>query len=67
MRQASLPARPRLDSRQSSGTNIVPVAYPSIETRTEAYKPSDARAMSPRRSSEETDKLSQETRIAVQE
>ncbi|KAA6415307.1 MAG: hypothetical protein FRX48_00022 [Lasallia pustulata] len=67
MGRASLPSRPKLSSRHASSTNIVPLTHPSVETRHEAYPPDDARAMSPRRSSEETAKIGQETRVAVQE
>ena len=58
--------RPRLTSRKSSGTNIVPRDHPDVEQRQESFPADDARAMSPRRSSYETEKLGQDTRKAVQ-
>ncbi|MCJ1257570.1 hypothetical protein MMC24_005396 [Lignoscripta atroalba] len=60
-------SRPKFGSRKSSGTIIVPRDHPHVQAQHEEYPPEDARAMSPRRSSEETEKLGQETRIAVQE
>ena len=58
--------RPRLTSRKSSGTNIIPRDHPDVELREESFPADDARAMSPRRSSHETEKLGQDTRKAVQ-
>jgi len=49
--------RPRLHSRKSSGTIIVPAASSKIEVDDEEYDEGDARTMSPRRSSEEVDRL----------
>ncbi|MCJ1299042.1 hypothetical protein MMC08_001833 [Hypocenomyce scalaris] len=65
--RTSLAARPKLCSRKSSGTIIVPLDHPNVEIQNEEYPPEDARAMSPRGNSEETDKLSHDTRRAVQE
>lgn len=62
----TLAPRPRLDARRPSGTNIVPRDHPDVELRTEAYPPNDARAMSPRRSSEEIEKLGEDARRALQ-
>ncbi|MCJ1339539.1 hypothetical protein MMC09_004829 [Bachmanniomyces sp. S44760] len=62
----TFPSRPKLGSRKSSGTIIVPRDHPEVETKYEDYPPEDARAMSPRRNSEEMEKLSVEARAAVQ-
>ncbi|QDS70826.1 hypothetical protein FKW77_004965 [Venturia effusa] len=51
-------SRPRLHTRKSSGTIIVPShAKVEIEEYDEEYDENDARTMSPRRSSEEVDRL----------
>lgn len=60
---APVPVRPRLPSRKSSGTIIVPresvEAFEPAETRIE---PGDVRAMSPRRTSEDLEALGREAR-----
>ncbi|MCJ1224740.1 hypothetical protein MMC12_001385 [Toensbergia leucococca] len=62
----SLP-RPKATTRKSSGTNIIPRDHSPVETRDEPYPPGDARAMSPRRNSTETEKLGEDTRTAIHE
>lgn len=61
-----LAPRPRLSGRMSSGTNIVPRDHPDIEIRNETFAANDARAMSPRRTSLETEKLGEDTRRSLQ-
>ncbi|MCJ1362310.1 hypothetical protein MMC16_001413 [Acarospora aff. strigata] len=58
--------RPRLNSRKSSGTNIIPRDHPQVELEDEQFDADDARAMSPRRNSEDVAKLSQDTRRSLQ-
>jgi len=60
-------SRPKLGSRKSSGTLIVPRDSPNVEIHDEEYDEGDARTMSPRRTSEEIEKLGQETREALME
>lgn len=57
--------RPRLGSRKSSGTIIIPRDSPQVELKEEEYDDGDARTMSPRRSSEEIEKMGQEARQAL--
>jgi hypothetical protein len=57
--------RPRLGSRKSSGTIIIPRDSPHVELKEEAYDEGDARTMSPRRSSEEIEKMGHEAREAL--
>ncbi|KAF2017590.1 hypothetical protein BU24DRAFT_432265 [Aaosphaeria arxii CBS 175.79] len=59
--------RPRLGSRKSSGTIIIPRDSPQVELKEEEYDDGDARTMSPRRSSEEIEKMGQEARQALME
>lgn len=54
--------RPPIGSRKSSGTIIVPRDSPSVEPQNETYEADDARAMSPRRSSVEIDRMGTEGR-----
>lgn len=61
-----LAPRPRNSIRKISGTNIVPRDHPDIEMKEENYPPDDARAMSPRRSSVEIEKIGAEARKALQ-
>ncbi|KAF2401583.1 hypothetical protein EJ06DRAFT_474897 [Trichodelitschia bisporula] len=56
--------RPRLHSRKSSGTIIVP-RDAATELIEEHYDENDARTMSPRRSSEEVDRLEEGARQAL--
>jgi len=60
-------SRPKLGSRKSSGTLIVPRDSPNVEIHEEEYDEGDARTMSPRRTSEEIEKLGQEAREALME
>jgi len=57
-------SRPKVISRKSSGTNIVARDDPHIELQEgdETFEPDDARAMSPRRTSEGLEKMSQDSR-----
>jgi hypothetical protein len=57
--------RPKLGSRKSSGTIIIPRDSPHVELKEEEYDESDARTMSPRRSSEEIEKMGQVARQAL--
>ena len=59
--------RPMLGSRQSSGTIIISREQQDVVTPSGEYPPDDARAMSPRRNSAETEKLSEAARASVQE
>ena len=63
----TLQARPRLGSRKSSGTIIIPRDSPNVEMKEEEeeYDDGDARTMSPRRSSEEIEKMGQDARQAL--
>ncbi|KAI4119057.1 MAG: hypothetical protein LQ345_000977 [Seirophora villosa] len=58
-------ARPRLSQRKSSGTMIIPRDAPT-EAPAQDFPPEDARAMSPRRSSEETDKMLVSARLSIE-
>jgi hypothetical protein len=58
-------ARPRLGSRKSSGTIIIPRDSPHVELKEEEYDDGDARTMSPRRSSEEIERMGHEAREAL--
>ena len=66
-RSNSKSQRPGLHHRRSSGTIIVPRDAPDIEVKDEEYDEGDARAMSPRRSSEELDRLEECARQALVE
>jgi hypothetical protein len=57
--------RPKMPNRKSSGTIIVPRDDPNIELEEEEYEEGDARTMSPRRTSEEVDKLEESARQAL--
>ncbi|KAI4143455.1 MAG: hypothetical protein LQ341_002916, partial [Variospora aurantia] len=57
--------RPRLSQRKSSGTMIIPRDAPT-EAPSKEFPPEDARAMSPRRSSEETDKMLIKARLSIE-
>jgi len=59
--------RPRLGSRKGSGTLIIPRDSPYVEVKPEEeeYDEGDARTMSPRRSSEEIDKMGEGARQAL--
>jgi hypothetical protein len=57
--------RPQLPTRKSSGTIIVHRDDPNIQLVDEDYGPEDARTMSPRRTSEEVDRLGENARQAL--
>jgi len=61
--------RPKMTSRKSSGTIIVPREHPKVELGEddEEFDEDDARAMSPRRSSQDLEKMSQEARAQLSE
>jgi hypothetical protein len=56
--------RPKLHTRKSSGTIIVP-SHVKVEVNDEEYAEGDARTMSPRRSSEEVDRLEEGAKQAM--
>ncbi|KAL8808191.1 MAG: hypothetical protein Q9182_000255 [Xanthomendoza sp. 2 TL-2023] len=58
-------ARPPIVSRKSSGTNIIPREAPT-EAPPKDFPPDDARAMSPRRSTEETDRMLNSARLSIE-
>ncbi|KAF2219441.1 hypothetical protein BDZ85DRAFT_42168 [Elsinoe ampelina] len=59
--------RPKIGSRKSSGTMIIPRDSPRVELKEdeEEYDQDDVRCMSPKRSAEEVDKLSEDARSAL--
>lgn len=58
--------RPKYTSRKSSRTMLIPSDSPNVELKDEEnYPPGDARAMSPRRGPEETDKMFDKSRLAL--
>ncbi|KAG4433329.1 hypothetical protein IFR05_011178 [Cadophora sp. M221] len=61
--------RPRLHSRKSSGTIIVPREHPRVELKEgdEVFDEDDARAMSPRRSSQDLEKMSEDAKVQLNE
>ncbi|CZS98341.1 related to bZIP transcription factor [Rhynchosporium agropyri] len=63
------PKRPRLHSRKSSGTIIVPREHPRVELKEgdEVFDEDDARAMSPRRSSQDLEKMSEDAKVQLDE
>ncbi|KAK4231073.1 hypothetical protein QBC38DRAFT_258333 [Podospora fimiseda] len=61
--EAPVASRPRLPSRKSSGTMIIPRDAHPTEMEIE---PDDVRAMSPRRSSEDIESLGKEARDELQ-
>ncbi|KAL5347016.1 hypothetical protein ACLOAV_008159 [Pseudogymnoascus australis] len=64
---ASTAPRPKIGTRKSSGTIIVPRDAPNVELKKgeEVFDEDDARAMSPRRNSEDLEKMSQEARAQL--
>ncbi|KFY77887.1 hypothetical protein V499_02822 [Pseudogymnoascus sp. VKM F-103] len=64
---ASTATRPKIGTRKSSGTIIVPRDAPNVELKKgeEVFDEDDARAMSPRRNSEDLEKMSQEARAQL--
>lgn len=61
-RSNSRTLRPHIGARKSSGTMIIPADHPDVEIKEESYPADDARAMSPRRSSADTERMVQEAR-----
>lgn len=59
---APVPTRPRLPSRKSSGTLIVPQGSSEVGPVPIHLEADDVRAMSPRRNSEDLDKMGREAR-----
>jgi hypothetical protein len=61
--------RPTMGTRKSSGTNIVPREHPRMELKEgdEVFDADDARAMSPRGSSQDLEKMAQEARARLNE
>ena len=58
--------RPNFTARKSSHTMLIPSDSPDVELKEEEnYPPGDARAMSPRRGPEETDKMFDKSRLAL--
>lgn len=57
-----IPTRPRLPSRRSSGPLVVPRDSSAVGPVESHYGPDDVRSMSPRRTSEDIDKLGKEAR-----
>jgi len=64
-RQSDRLRRPKMPHRMSSSTIIVPRDTPNIQLTDEEYGPGDARTMSPRRTSEEVDRLGESARQAL--
>ena len=60
--QAPIPKRPRLPNRNSSGPLVVPRDSSAVGPVEAHFGPDDVRAMSPRRTSEDIDKLGKEAR-----
>ena len=61
------PDRPGRVSRKPSSSILVPRDHPEIEIEEEEFPPDDARAMSPRRNSEDLERLGKEARHTLQE
>lgn len=59
---APIPTRPRLSSRKSSGTLIVPRDSDAVGPVERRFEPGDVRAMSPRRTSEDLEAIGREAR-----
>lgn len=57
-----IPTRPRLPSRKSSGPLVVPRDSSEVGPVEAHFGPDDVRAMSPRRTSEDIDRLGKEAR-----
>jgi len=62
-------SRPKMPSRKSSGTIIVPREHPRVELQEgdEVFDEDDARAMSPRRSSQDLEKMAIDAREFLNE
>ncbi|KAI9790033.1 MAG: hypothetical protein M1833_002122 [Piccolia ochrophora] len=59
--------RPTVRGRKRSGSNIVSRNDPAVELTDEVFDEDDARCMSPRRNSEDIEKMSQRVRRELQE
>lgn len=59
--------RPKLSGRKPSTSMIVHRDSPDLELRDQVYDEDDARAMSPRRNSQEVEHLGREVRRALHE
>jgi short coiled-coil protein len=57
-----IPVRPRLPSRKSSGPLVVPRDSSAVGPIDSHFGPDDVRAMSPRRTSEDIDRMGKEAR-----
>lgn len=57
--------RPGIGSRKSSGTIIIPRESKNVELEDEEYDENDARTMSPRRTSEEIERMGEDARQAL--
>ncbi|KAG9248821.1 hypothetical protein BJ878DRAFT_264663 [Calycina marina] len=68
-RSSSHLQRPKLGTRKSSGTIIVPREHPRVELKEgdETFDEDDARAMSPRRNSQDLEKMSRDARTHLNE
>lgn len=64
--EGSIPIRPRLQSRKSSGTLIVPRDSSQVGPVDMEFEPGDVRTMSPRRTSEDLEVLGREARAELQ-
>ncbi|TVY40976.1 hypothetical protein LOCC1_G003559 [Lachnellula occidentalis] len=65
----SKPRRPKMTSRKSSGTIIIPRETAKVELNRsdEVFDEDDARAMSPRRSEQDLEKMGQDARAQLNE
>ncbi|KAG5981855.1 hypothetical protein E4U54_006539 [Claviceps lovelessii] len=61
-----IPTRPRLPSRKSSGPMVVPRDSLEVGPVDAQFSPDDVRAMSPRRTSEDIDRMGREAREELQ-
>lgn len=67
LRKSKRLQRPALPSRKSSGSIIIPRESKIVEIKHEEYDPDDARAMSPRRTSDEIDRMGDDAREALEQ
>lgn len=63
---APIPQRPRLPSRKSSGPLVVPRDSSAVGPHDPQFGPDDVRAMSPRRTGEDIDRMGKEAREELQ-
>ncbi|KAH6995879.1 hypothetical protein BKA56DRAFT_142666 [Ilyonectria sp. MPI-CAGE-AT-0026] len=64
--QQPIPTRPRLPTRKSSGPLVVPRDSSAVGPVESEFGPDDVRAMSPRRTSEDLDKMGKQAREEMQ-